>query len=182
MVVAGVDGGPVELLIAGDVEAVLVLGELGAHGAKIAGDKIDAVGLLNAQLFGVADRHAGAGVGGDGGEDGDLVDELRGEGAGDVEGLGEGSGIRIGVYLDRADELAVKLLDREDANLQAEGGDDVEEDGPGGVHAEGVEHQVALRKEEGGGEEEGGGGEVAGDGEFGDGVEVLGAGDAECFA
>ncbi len=30
---AGVDGGAVERLAAGDVEAVLVLGELGAHGA-----------------------------------------------------------------------------------------------------------------------------------------------------
>ncbi len=100
VVVAGVDLCAVELLVAGDVEAVFVLGEFGAHGAEVAGDEGDAVGLLDAEFLGVADAHAGAGVGGDGGEDGDLVDELGGEGAGDLEGLGGLAAVRVGVDLE----------------------------------------------------------------------------------
>ena len=117
VVVAGVDLRAVELLVAGDVEAVLVLGEFGAHGAEIAGDEGDAVGLFDAELFGVADAHAVAGVGRDGGEDGELVDELGGEGAGDVEGLRERAGAGVGVDLDGADEFAVVLFDVEDLIL-----------------------------------------------------------------
>ena len=77
---AGVDGCAVEGLVAGDVEAVGVLGEGGAHGGEVFGYEGDAVGFLDAKLVGVADGDAGAGVGSDGGEDGELVDELGGEG------------------------------------------------------------------------------------------------------
>ena len=68
------------------------------------------------------------------------------------------------VDLDGADEFAVVLFDVEDFDFAAEGGDDVEQGGSGGVHADGVEDEVGVGEEEGGAEEEGGGGEVAGDG------------------
>ena len=42
----------------------------GAHGAEVLDDERDAVGLLDAEFAGVADADAGAGEGGDGGEDG----------------------------------------------------------------------------------------------------------------
>ena len=56
------------------------------------------------------------------------------------------------------------LFDGEDLDAAAEGGDDVEEGGAGGIHAEGVEDEVGVGEEERGAEEEGGGGDVAGDG------------------
>ena len=90
MVGAGVDGGAVEGLVAGDLEAVGVLGEARAHGAEVFGDEGDAVGLLDAEFLGVAEDDAVRGVGRDGGEDGKLVDELRGERAADDEGGGGG--------------------------------------------------------------------------------------------
>ena len=70
------------------------------------------------------------------------------------------------------------LFDVEDADLCTEGGDDIEQGGARGIHAERVEDELRVGKEEGGGEEEGGGGEVAGDGGV-DGVEFLAALDAE---
>lgn len=75
---AGVDGCSVEGLVAGDGEAVGVFGEGCAHGAQVFGYEGDAVGLFYAEFPGVADDEAGAGVGGDGGEDRELVDELGG--------------------------------------------------------------------------------------------------------
>ena len=117
MVGAGVDAGAVECLVAGDVQAVFVLCDLGAHGAEVLGDQRDAVGLLDAELLGVADADAVAGVGRDGGEDGELVDELGGERAGDVGAL-EAAG--RDVDLDGADQLAVVFFDGEDAELGAE--------------------------------------------------------------
>jgi hypothetical protein len=80
--------------------------------------------------------------------------------------------------LDGADEFAVVLFDGEDLDAAAEGGDDVEQGGAGGVHAEGVEDEVGVGEEERGAEEEGGGGDVAGDGGV-DGLEFLVAGDGE---
>ena len=82
------------------------------------------------------------------------------------------------IDLDGADELAVALFDGEDFDAAAEGGDDVEQGGAGGVHAERVEDEVGVGEEERGAEEEGGGGDVAGDGGV-DGVEALAAGDGE---
>ena len=75
----------VEALVAGDLEAVGVLGEARAHGAEVFGDESDAVGLLDAKFLGVANDEAIRGVGSDGGKDGKLVDELRGEWAADEE-------------------------------------------------------------------------------------------------
>ena len=82
------------------------------------------------------------------------------------------------VDLDGADEFAVVLFDGEDLDAAAEGGDDVEQGGAGGVHAERVEDEVGVGEEERGAEEEGGGGDVSGNGGV-DGVEVLAAGDGE---
>jgi len=135
MVGAGVDGCAVEGLIAGDLETVGVLGEARSHGAEVFGDERDAVGLLDAEFLGVAEDEAVRGERSDGGEDGKLVDELRGEGAFDEEGSGSGGGGAVGwrgVDLDGADELAMALFDGEDFDLAAEGGDDVEQGGAGG--------------------------------------------------
>ena len=158
---AGVDLGAVEVLVAGDFEAVFVFGEGGSHGAEVFGDEGDAVGLFDAEFFGVADGDAVDGVGRDGGEDGELVDDLGGERSADVHAAWAGGGA---VDLDGADEFAVVLFDVEDFDFAAERGDDVEEGGSGGVHADGVEDEVGVGEEEGGAEEECGGGEVAGDG------------------
>ncbi len=85
------------------------------------------------------------------------------------------------VDLDGADEFAVVLFDVEDFDPAAECGDDVEEGGSGGVHADGVEDEVGVGEEKRGAEEEGCGGEIAGDGGV-DRFELLAAGDAEFFA
>ena len=87
---AGVDLRAVEALVAGDLQAVGALGEVGSHGAEVLSDEGDAVGLLDAEFLGVADDEAAAGVGRDGGEDGKLVDDLGGERAADDEGRGGG--------------------------------------------------------------------------------------------
>ena len=65
-----------------------------------------------------------------------------------------------------------------DLDAAAEGGDDVEQGGAGGVHAERVEDEVGVGEEKSGAEEECGGGDVSGDGGV-DGVEALAAGDGE---
>ena len=77
----------VESLVAGNLQAVGMLGELGAHRAEVLSDQGDAVGLLDAKLLRVADDQAIGGVGRDGGEHGKLVDDLRGERSADDEGL-----------------------------------------------------------------------------------------------
>ena len=157
---AGVDGCAVQALVAGDLEAVFVLGKLSAHGSEVLDDEGDAVGLFDAELFGVANGDAVDGVRGDGGDDGEFIDDLGGEGATDVHAAWATG---RAVDLDGADEFAVVLFDVEDFDLSAEGGDDVEQRGAGGVHADGVEDEVGVGEEEGGAKEEGGGGEVAGD-------------------
>ena len=91
-------------------------------------------------------------------------------------GVVDGVGARVD--LDGADELAVVLFDGEDLDAAAERGDDVEQGGAGGVHAERVEDEVGVGEEERGAEEECGGGDVSGDGGV-DGVEALAAGDGE---
>jgi hypothetical protein len=174
---SGVDLGSVEGLAAGNDEAVGVFGKGGSHGAEVTGDEVDSVGLFDAEFFCVADDEAVWGVGSDGGEDGEFVDELGGEGAFDEVGFGGGGG-RVGVDLEGADELAVGGFDVERADFGSEGGDDVEQGGTGGVEADGVENQVGIGEEERGAEEECGRGEVAGDGEVG-GVERLTTGDGE---
>ncbi len=121
------------MLVAGDGEAVFVFGEFGSHGAEIFGDEGDAVGLLDAEFFGVADGDAVGGVGCDGGEDREFVDDLGRERSADVHAAWAAGGA---VDLDGADEFAVVLFDVEDFDFSAERGDDVEEGGAGGVHAD----------------------------------------------
>ena len=75
-------------LVAGDLEAVGILGECGTHGAEVFGDESDAVGLLDAKLLRVAQDDAAGCEGRNGGEHRKLVDELRGEVAADDEGWG----------------------------------------------------------------------------------------------
>ena len=94
VVAAGVDDGAVQSLSAGDIEAVFELFHFGTHGAEIARDEGDAVGLLDAEFFCIANADAAAGVGSDGGEDGEFVDELSGERSADVGGA-EAFGVRV---------------------------------------------------------------------------------------
>ncbi len=117
------------------------------------------------------------GVGRDGGEDGQLVDELGGEGAGDVERPARPLRAAALTWMVPMSSPWCSSTLRTWI-LRAEGGDDVEQGGAGGVHAERVEDEVGVREEQRGAEEEGGGGEVAGDGGV-DGVELLAAGDGE---
>src|ERR1700736_3241605 len=81
---AGVDLCAVEALVAGDFEAVFVFGEGSSHGLEVFGYEGDAVRLFDAEFSGVADGDAVGGVGGDGGEDWELIDDLGGEGSADV--------------------------------------------------------------------------------------------------
>ena len=83
MIAAGVDGGAVQRLAAGNIEAVLEFRDLGAHGAEILCHQGDAVGLLDAQFAGAADANAAAGEGRDGREHRQFVDELCRERAAD---------------------------------------------------------------------------------------------------
>src|SRR5882757_8255649 len=108
------------MLVAGDLEAVFVFGEGGSHGLQIFCYEGDAVGLFDAEFFGVADSDAVAGVRGDGGEDGELVDDLGGERSADVHAAWAAG---RAVDLDGANEFAVVLFDVEDLNFSAEGGD-----------------------------------------------------------
>ena len=68
VIATGVDDGAVKLLATGNIEAIFELFNFGAHGAEIARDERDAIGLLDAQLFGIANANAAAGIGRDGGE------------------------------------------------------------------------------------------------------------------
>ena len=54
VIVGGVDGGAVKGLAARYVEAIFELGEFGSHGAEVFRDEGDAVGLFDAEFFGVA--------------------------------------------------------------------------------------------------------------------------------
>ena len=143
---------------------------------EVLDDQRDAVGLLDAEFLGVADADAVAGVGRDGGEDGQLVDELGGERAAMMSAPLRPPGATLTWMVPIS--LAVVLFDGEDAELGAEQGEDVEQRGAGGVHAERVEDEVGVGEEQRGAEEEGGRGDVAGNGGV-DGVELLAAGDAE---
>ena len=60
--------GTVKVLTARDVEAVFELIHLGTHCAQVADDQGDAVRLLDAQFFRIADTNAAARVGADGGD------------------------------------------------------------------------------------------------------------------
>ena len=83
VIAAGVDGGAMEGLSARNIEAVIKFLDFSAHGAKVLGDEGDAVGLFDAELARAADADAAAGEGRDSGEDGQFVNELRGESAAD---------------------------------------------------------------------------------------------------
>ncbi len=168
VVQAGVDGGSVEGLAAGDFEAVGIFREGGSHGAEVFGDEGNAVGFFDAQLLSVTQDDAVGGVRCNGAEDGELVDELGGERAGDyVWGAGCGGG--VGLNLEGSNEFAVGGFDVERPDFGSEGRHDVEQGGAGGVEADGVEDQVGIGEEERRAEEEGGGAQVAGDGEVGGG-------------
>src|SRR5947199_10164221 len=125
-----------EALVAGDIEAVFVFGEGGSHGFEVFRYEGDAVGLFDAKLAGVSDGDAVDGVGGYRGNDREFIDDLGGEGSSDVLAAWAGGGA---VELDGADECAVMLFDGEDFYFSTQGGDDVQEGGPGGIHANGVE-------------------------------------------
>jgi hypothetical protein len=172
VVAAGVDFGAVEGLTAGNVEAVVELFDLSAHGAEIGGDERDAVGFLDAEFFGVADADPVLRVRADGGEDGQLVNELRRQRTRDG---GAGEALRRSVDLNHAHQLAVFIFEIEDADVGAEGGEDVEQRSASGIEAKRVEDEVGAGEERGRAEEKGRGGNVAGDGGF-DGVELLAAG------
>ena len=70
------------------------------------------------------------------------------------------------------------FFDVKDFDFCAEGGEEVEECGAGGVEAEVIDDERGAGEDGGGGEEKCCGGDVAGDFRF-DGVELLGAGDGD---
>ena len=175
VIAAGIDGSAVEGLAAGDVEAVVELGYFRPHRAKIFRDEGDAVGFLDTQLARAADANAAAGERRDGGEHGQLVNELSREGAADCS-RSEALGRRGNLH--DADQFGVLLFEIEDGDVRAECGEDVEQRGAGRVEADGVENEAGAGEERGGAEEECGGGQVARDGGV-DGVERLRAGDGD---
>jgi len=132
VVVSGIDGCAMQRLASGDIESIFELFDLGAHGAQILDDQSDAVGLLDAQLLRVADANAAARIGRDGRQDGQLVDELRGQCAADgclsqtLGGRGD---------LHRTYQFGVLFFQIENADMRAQSGEHVEQRGAGGVQA-----------------------------------------------
>src|SRR5438045_8915629 len=111
-----------EAQVAGDVEAIVVFSEGGSHGFEVFGYEGDAVGLFDAELAGVADCDAVDGVGGNGGDDGEVIDDLGGERSCDVHAARAVGG---GVDLYGADEFAVMLLERAEFSCSTECGDHI---------------------------------------------------------
>ena len=133
VVAAGVDGSAVKSLAAGHIESVLELLDLGTHGAQVPRDERDAIGLLYAQFLRVADANAAAGVGSDGRQHRQLVDELSGESTADFCGA---KSVGIGSYLDRADELGMLFFEIEDGDVSAESGEHIEQRRAGWIEAQ----------------------------------------------
>jgi len=123
VVSAGIDGGAVQLLASRDIKAIFELFHFRTHGAQVACDQGDAVRLLDAQFFRIANADAAAGIRGDGGEYRQLIDELRRQRAADLGGAQAGLGRR---NLHHADELGVLLFEIEDADVRAERGEHIE--------------------------------------------------------
>ena len=73
------------------------------------------------------------------------------------------------------------LFEIQDSDTRAEGGEDIEQRGAGGIESDGVEDEAGAGEERGGAEEKGCGGKIAGNGGF-DGVERLRAGDGDGLA
>ena len=112
-----------EALVAGISRPSSCSVKVAPHGFQVLGDEGDAVGLFDAEFAGVADGDSVDGVGCDGGEDREFVDDLSGERSADVHAAGAAGGA---VDLNGADEFAVVLFDVEDFYFSAKRGDDVE--------------------------------------------------------
>ena len=139
MVATGIDNSAMELLPARDVETIFEFFDFSTHGAEIACDQSDAIGLLDAELLCVADANAAACIRADRGEDGEFVDELRSECAADGSGT-EAAGICSD--LNRADEFGMRFLELKYGDARAKRGEDVKERGAGGVEADAVEDEA----------------------------------------
>src|ERR1035438_10161546 len=75
MIAEGVQFGAVQALAAGNAQAVGTLVDLGSHLAQVGGNGGDAVRFLDAKFPRIAHLESIFGVGSDGGEDGNFVDE-----------------------------------------------------------------------------------------------------------
>src|ERR1700760_5180083 len=122
-----------------------MFGEFGSHGAEVFGDQSDAIGLFDAEFACVAYGDAVAGVRGDGGENRQLVDDLRGESSFDVH---TAEAVWGNVDLNGAYEFAVVFFDVQNLDLASKRCDDIEQGGPRGIHADSVEDEVGVRKEQ----------------------------------
>ena len=120
-------------LAAGNIEAIVELLDFGTHGAQISRHQGDAVGFLDAQFLCLADANAAASEGTDGSQDREFVDELRSQRAADFGGSEALSG---GGDLHGANQLRMFFFEIEDSDARAEGGEDVEQRGAGGIEAE----------------------------------------------
>ena len=119
-------------LATGHIEPVLDLGHFRAHAAQVFSDQCDAIRLLDPQFLRIADADAVPRVGSDRGKHRQLVDELRGQGAGDGGApeavLGRGQ-------LHGAGKLAIALLQVEDGRLCAQRGQHIEQRGARRIEA-----------------------------------------------
>ena len=106
MVAAGVDGRSMQSLTAGDIEPVLKLLHVRAHGPQIARDQSDAIRFLDAQFLRIANADAAARAGSDGGKHRKFVDQLGRQRAADFRRPKSGFGSRD---LNRADEFGVQI-------------------------------------------------------------------------
>src|SRR5664279_3642513 len=117
MVSPGVNLSAMKLLASSHVESIFELFNLSTHCAQIGGNEGNAIRLLDAQLSGVANANALPCIGRNGGENRELVDQLRCQRAGDGGGS---EAFARGIELNRADEFAVLLFEIQNADARAE--------------------------------------------------------------
>ncbi len=147
VIAARIDLSAVEGLAAGNIEAIIELGDFSAHGAKVFYDEGDAVGFLDAQLPRAADANAAACERRDGGEYGQLVNELRGESAADFS---RSETLWRRGNLHDADQLGVLFFEVEDGDMRTECGENIKQRGTRGIEADRVQNEAGAGDELGG--------------------------------
>ena len=141
-------------------QAVGVLLDLDAERAQHGGGGGDAIGLLDAQLGGVGDARLALGVGGDGGEQRQLVDGAHGELAVDADG----AQARRPALHDRSATGSPPTSRSSATSMRAPmARERVDDAGARRVDADAAHDDAAARHHGGGAEEEGRRRQIAGD-------------------
>ncbi len=135
--------------------------DLAAERSQRRAHGLDPVGLLAAQLGGIADRRRPLGEAGGERDQRQLVDRQRDLGAAD---LGPAQWRRADPQA--GGRLAPAFAHRLGLDLGPHPLEDRQQAGPGWVDADPLQHHLAVRDQQPGDDEEGGGGDVGGDGDL----------------